>query len=307
MCAGIGDAAARTGAFNDGKIAMTFLGQSIHEIRSDVTYATHDGVELKGDLYLPSGPGPFPAIVSVHGGGWRAGARSTHQGWGRYFAERGHLSLAISYRLATQDRKTFPEAVHDVLAAVRYLRGNAAALKVDPERIALLGNSAGAHLAAMAALGGAAPALQGAYPQDAHAAISAKVKVLVAVYGIYDMVAQWQHSQVASPRENIVQMHLGKSPMEDRKLYFDASPISYTTLANNHIAAFLVWGTEDDLVNHHQQSETFLLALKQAQFFVRTCVVHGAPHYWMTDPIDEPGSYSGFVAPRLMRFLQERL
>ena len=46
---------------------------------------------------------------------------------------------------------------------------------------------------------------------------------------------------------------------------------------------------------------------KQANFFVRTCIVHGAPHYWLNDPIEEPGSYPGFMAPRLLRFLQERL
>jgi hypothetical protein len=137
--------------------------------------------------------------------------------------------------------------------------------------------------------------------------VSAKVKVLAGVYGVYDLMEQWQRSQVASPLENIVQMHLGKGPMEDRKLYFDATPISYATLANNQIAVYLSWGTEDDLVNHRTQSEAFLLALKQALFFVRTCVVHGAPHYWLSDPIEEPNSYPGFLAPRLLRFLQERL
>jgi acetyl esterase/lipase len=277
------------------------------EVRDSITYATHDGVELKGDLFLPAGPGPFPALVSVHGGGWRAGMRSTLRGWGHYLAARGYASLAISYRLATKDKKTFPEAVHDVLAAVRFVRANARDFRIDPERIALMGNSAGAHLASMAALGGDAPAVAASAPGGVNAGVSAKVKVLVAVYGIYDMVAQWQHSQVANPLENIVQMHVGKSPMEDRKLYFDSSPISYATLANNQIAVYLSWGTEDDLVNHRTQSEAFLLALKQAQFFVRTCVVHGAPHYWLSDPIEEPTSYSGFLAPRLLRFLQERL
>jgi hypothetical protein len=69
----------------------------------------------------------------------------------------------------------------------------------------------------------------------------------------------------------------------------------------------LSWGTRDDLVDSKQQSEAFLLALKQAGFFVRTAVVPGAPHYWLSDPIDEPGSFSGFLAPRLVRFLAERL
>ena len=59
------------------------------ETRNGVSYATHDGVALAGDLYLPAGAGPFPALVGVHGGGWQAGARSAFQFWGPYLAERG--------------------------------------------------------------------------------------------------------------------------------------------------------------------------------------------------------------------------
>jgi hypothetical protein len=95
--------------------------------------------------------------------------------------------------------------------------------------------------------------------------------------------------------------------MDDPRRYFDASPINYATFANNQIGVFLSVGTEDDLVNRRAQTDAFLLKLKQANFFVRTCIVQGAPHYWLNDPIEEPGSYCGFLAPRLMRFLQERL
>jgi dipeptidyl aminopeptidase/acylaminoacyl peptidase len=107
--------------------------------------------------------------------------------------------------------------------------------------------------------------------------------------------------------ENNIQKFLGAAPMENRQLYFDASPVSYATYANNKVAVLLVTGTEDDLVDRKAQTEPFQLALKQAGFFVRPCIIHGAPHYWMSDPIEEPGSYSGFLAPRLMRFLAEKL
>jgi dipeptidyl aminopeptidase/acylaminoacyl peptidase len=145
------------------------------------------------------------------------------------------------------------------------------------------------------------------YPGDAHAAVSAKVKVLVGVYGVYDVKQMWERYRIASPLDNNIENFLGASPIEDRKLYFDASPISYTTVANNHVAVLLSVGTEDDLVDRATQTDAFLLALKQAGFFVRPCVVPGAPHYWMSDPIDEPGSFAGFLAPRLLRFLVERL
>jgi hypothetical protein len=69
----------------------------------------------------------------------------------------------------------------------------------------------------------------------------------------------------------------------------------------------VVWGTVDDIVDKTTQSEAFLEALKQARHFVRPVPVEGAPHFWASDPIHEDGSFSGFLAPRLLRFLQQRL
>ena len=275
-------------------------------VHNGVAYANHDGMELVGDLYLPKpeAPGAKPALVAVHGGGWVQGARSAFQYWGPYLAARGIALFAISYRLAAET-KTFPQAVQDVIAAVQFLRGKAGAFGLDPERIGLLGASAGAHIAALAALSG--KKFTGAYPQDGFAAVDAGVKVLVGVYGIYDAVAMWTAYQLQGGRNNNFEKFMGCSPMDNRQLYFDASPISYATFANNAIGVLLVTGTEDDLVDRKAQTEPFALALKQAGFFVRPCIVPGAPHYWMSDPIEEPGSFSGFLAPRLLRFLAERL
>lgn len=272
-----------------------------------IAYANHDGVELLGDLYLPknaqSGAKSAPALVAVHGGGWVAGVRSAFQYWGPYLAARGIAMFSISYRLATKG-KTFPQAVQDVRAGVQFVRGKAGEFGIDPQRIGLIGASAGAHLASLAALGAK---FANGYPQDAFASVDASVKALVAVYGIYDAVAMWTNYQLQGGRDNNFEKFMGVPPMEDRQLYFDASPISYATFANNKIGVLLVTGTEDDLVDRRQQTDPFQLALKQAGFFVRPCIVHGAPHYWMNDPIDEPGSYTGFVAPRLMRFMAEKL
>jgi acetyl esterase/lipase len=264
-------------------------------------------VELAGDLCLPRGTGRYPALIAVHGGGWQQGARSAFQHWGSHLASRGYALFSISYRLAKRGHKTYPHAVQDVLAAVQFVRGNADEFSVDPDRIGLIGASAGAHLAALAALGGKQAPFAGAYPQNPHASQSTKVKVLVGVYGVYDLVAMWQTYQAQSPRDNNIANLLGASPMEDRKIYFEASPINYATYGNNDVAVFLSCGTEDDLVDKRAHTDVFMLALKQAGFFVRPCAVIGAPHYWMNDPIEEPNSYTGFLAPRLIRFLQEKL
>jgi acetyl esterase/lipase len=277
------------------------------EVRNGVTYATHDGVALLGDLYLPAGPGPYPALVGVHGGGWQAGARNAFQFLGPWLAQRGYVLFAISYRLAKKGQKMFPQAVNDVRAAVQFVRGSAGGIKVDPERIALLGASAGAHLSSLAALGNENPLFNRAYPQDAHASVSAKVKALIGVYGVYDLVSMWQTYLMQSPRENNIENFMGASPPDDPRLYFEASPINYATFANNQIGVLLSVGTEDDLVDRRVHTDAFQMRLKQAGFFVRPCIVQGAPHYWLSDPIEEDSSYSGFFAPRLVRFLKERL
>ncbi len=275
-------------------------------IQNGVTYANHDGVALSGDLYLPKGVKAAPALVAVHGGGWVQGARSAFQYWGPYLAARGIAMFAVSYRLATKG-KMFPQAVQDVLAGVQFVRGKAAEFNIDPQRIGLLGASAGGHIAALAALGGTAGKIAGGYPKDDHASVSTDVKVLVGVYGVYDLLAMWATYRHQSPRENNIEKFLGASPMEDRQIYFDSSPINYATFANNKIAVLLSTGTQDDLVDRAAHTDAFQLALKQAGFFVRPCIVPGAPHYWMNDPIDEPTSFSGFLAPRLLRFLAEKL
>ena len=154
---------------------------------------------------------------------------------------------------------------------------------------------------------GDAPLFVGAYRDDPFAAESAQVQAMVGLYGVYDMAAQWQHDLVARPRDQITEKFLGTAPIDDRRIYFDASPISYVTRANNKTAFLIAYGTEDDTVDVATQSVAFVTALKQTGTFVRTSIVQSAPHYWGSDPIEEQGSFSGFFAPRLKRFLGDRL
>ena len=117
-----------------------------------LTYASRDGAELKLDLYLPASPirRPAPVIVFLHGGGWSGGTRTTGPDFSRYFARDGFAMASIEYRLTPSI--TFPANVEDVRTAVRWLKANAAAHALDPDRICLWGTSAGGHLAAVAAL-----------------------------------------------------------------------------------------------------------------------------------------------------------
>jgi acetyl esterase/lipase len=279
---------------------------SRHEITTefDIVFAGHDGVELLGDLYLPVGAGAAPVVIGVHGGGWQLGDRKFYRHWGNYLAANGCAVFAIEYRLMKPGSKTWPGAVYDCKAAVQFIRARAGEFGLDPERIALMGDSAGAHLAALVALAGMEPSFCSEYQDDPHARVRADVKAVVGVYGVYDMAAQWEHDLVARPRDPITEKFLGCAPSVSRRAFFEASPLSYATVDRNTTRFLLVYGHEDDIVDPATQSQRFLTALKQAGFFARAIVVPGAGHFWCSDPIDEPAGFAAYVAPKLLRFLE---
>ena len=275
-------------------------------VRRDLPYATHDGVMLSGDFYGLTGPGTHPVVVAVHGGAWQGGSRNAYQNWGPYLGERGIALYSIDYRLSEPGQPSYPQAVDDVVAAIRFVKHNAADLNVDPDRVALMGDSAGGHLVALVGLAGDSPLFSKGYPDDPYAAVSPRVTAVVGVYGVYDLLQQWSHDQIHRPRDQITEKFVGKPPMDDRKVYFDASPISYAVRAPNQPAFLLTWGTTDDIVDPVTQSEPFLIALKQAGIQARTAIIPGAGHFWIREPLDDPRSWVSAVSGQIVRFLEGR-
>src|SRR5579875_731716 len=118
----------------------------------DIEYGRTDGISLRMDASLPASAEKTPAAIIVHGGGWVRGDRRLDvEPLFKPLNEAGFAWFSISYRLAT-DVTQFGVAIDDVETAVRYVKSHAAEYNVDPDRIALIGESAGGQLAAMAAL-----------------------------------------------------------------------------------------------------------------------------------------------------------
>lgn len=281
---------------------MTALESSSDVICTEgITYCNRGGTELHGDLYLPTSNGPFPVLIGVPGGGWRTCVRASLRDWGFYLASRGYGLFAIDYRLATSVRKAFPEAVQDVLAAIRFIRSSGARRSINPSRIGLLGASAGAHLAALAALGGDSAAF-GA--DDASGATPAHVKALITVCGVYDLFRHWQDDlgRTPEPQWNIARNFIGEDPYENQRAYFDASPLRHLSYRKNQIPVLVSWSTTDDVVDP-AQSESFVRALQQSRFSVRTHRVLGASHFWFGEPLQDASTAAASFAPRLMQFL----
>ncbi len=119
-------------------------------IGEGVVFGTGGGRDLRCDIFTPPGsPQPAPGVLLLHGGGWSGGDRGQLRGYGILLGRLGYVCMASEYRLSGEAQ--WPAQIHDVKAALRWMRANAARLGIDPERIAVSGNSAGAHLSLMLA------------------------------------------------------------------------------------------------------------------------------------------------------------
>jgi acetyl esterase/lipase len=159
-----------------------------------VTYAVRDGHELVLDLYTPAAAAGarLPVIVFLHGGGWAGGTRTTGPDFRRFFTRDGFAMASIEYRLTPGI--TFPANVEDVKTAVRWLRANADAHRLDPGRICLWGTSAGGHLAAVAGL-----APQGTFEGDGHLDQSSAVQCVLDAYGPTDFLVMDAQTEQERP------------------------------------------------------------------------------------------------------------
>ena len=317
----------------------TARGQADGQTKTNVEYAVHDGVSLVGDLYLPASGGSHPAMVFIHGGGFARGSKAGYGNtWGPYLAARGYVVFAIDYRLSKPTVTTWPQALLDCKAAVQYLRGNAAALGIDPDRIGVGGDSAGASLAALVAVTQDFPRFANRYSMDAYASASTKVKVAVPIYGVYDMTAQHEYESGLANNPRNLDQFLGGTPNQLPGAYFESSPISYireaatslgnvaTSNAGAKIPWFLAWGMADPVVPPDGQSVVFVQALRGAGATVTAVAVPKTDHFWfpvtpLTGKKGEPGceevtpakfSCSGatpndFIVSQLLDFLAHNL
>jgi acetyl esterase/lipase len=272
--------------------------------RPGLVYAVHNRTKLPGDLYLPKGRAKAPVVVAIHGGGWRGGSRAFYRYWGSFLARHGYALLTIEYRLGKAG--AYPAPIYDVKAAVRFVRANAAEFGLDPDRIGMMGDSAGGYLAAMVALAG--DQFVQTDHEDANATVAVDIKAVVGFYGIYDMAAQWKQDMKVTPGDSITQDFLGATPSSNPKIYRDASPISHVTPKRKDVRFLLIHGDRDNLVDPSTQSGAFNAALTQAGFASRQVLIPGAAHFWASDPFENmPRSYGAIAASQVLQFLEEAL
>ncbi|HBH54270.1 MAG TPA: alpha/beta hydrolase [Planctomycetaceae bacterium] len=233
-----------------------------------IEYSNPDNQHLQVNLARPkSGDGPFPAVICIHGGGFRAGHRDGYNNLCLRLAERGYVAITVSYRLAPKYQ--FPAAVHDVKAAVRWLRANAGKYKVDPQRIGVTGGSAGGHLAQFLGVTAGVRQFEG---EGGHADQSSSVACVVNVYGPSDFTQSYGKSVDAA---EVLPLFLGGNVEQARRRHILASPLYWVT--PEAAPTLCIHGTEDKYVAH-EQAVWLIDRLKAAEVPAELLTLPGAGH-----------------------------
>src|SRR3954471_2887729 len=204
------------------------------EVRRGLTYVERPSGKLECDVYMPQDKGPFPGMLIVHGGAWRVGSRVQLAAIANEFAMHGYTAVAISYRLAPQDK--FPAQIHDCQAAVRWMRSHAKDLKIDPDRIGGFGYSAGGHLVALLGTLDDDALREKDVPKNAP---SAKLQVVLAGGAPCDF-------RVMPANSEQIAYWLGGSRSAKPDVYREASPAAY--IKANDPPMFFFHGEIDVLV-----------------------------------------------------------
>jgi acetyl esterase/lipase len=235
------------------------------ELREAIEYGTGGEVPLKLDLYIPKDiQRPTPALIFVHGGGWRSGSRNDYRYYCIKFAERGYVVATITYRL--RDVALFPAAIEDAKCAVRWMRTNAESLGADPNRIAIIGGSAGGHLAMMVGYSVDDVELEG---NGEHEVVSSRVQAVVNLYGPTDLTTPY-----ARTHETITG-YLGKLYDEAPEMYQRASPLHHVSADDP--PTLILHGSIDELVPI-SQAERLAQALDEVGVAHEYYPLDGWPH-----------------------------
>jgi acetyl esterase/lipase len=201
----------------------------------DVVYATHDGVTLSLDIFVPKdADSPRPLMLFIHGGGWSHGKKEDYFYYNIEFARLGYVTASVQYRLTPEH--VFPANVQDVKCAIVFLREHASGYRIDPSKVIAIGGSAGGHLALMAGY------VQdpGLGCPDGKSDADTSVQAVVNIYGVVDCT-----TPVAIQAHQVID-YIGAPYNEARKAYEAASPIHH--LDPNDPPTLTFHGTIDELV-----------------------------------------------------------
>jgi acetyl esterase/lipase len=237
-------------------------------IQNDIEFANPADQHLLLDMASPrTGKGPFPAILCIHGGGFRAGDRHGYDGLIKRFVQRGYVAVTVEYRLSPKFQ--FPAAVYDVKAAVRWLRANAKKFRIDPNRIGVTGGSAGGHLAQFLGVTMGIKEFEG---DGGNPRQSSRVNCVVNYYGPSDFTKSYGKSVDAA---EVLPMWFGGDLKTALHKHIISSPLNWVT--PDAAPTLCIHGTKDNYVAY-EQATWIVDRLKAAGVDAELLTMEGAGH-----------------------------
>lgn len=256
----------------------------VRKVMSDVVYRQVGGHRVKLDVYAPVGPRPaegWPAVLALPGGGWRWASKQDYGGAASALCRAGFVVVAVDYTYSDPGVRTWPTNLEDVREAVRWVRRNSTRIGVDPGKIAVMGESAGGHLAALAGTYPDGRVIAEGTPVDPigqpTGGVSARVQAVVNFYGPGDLLTQYRDS----PRDRpYMASFLGGTPDRVPGRYVAASAVSHVSPDDPPMLIFQ--GTRDAIVPMSQSVELDA-ALKAAGVPSRLVLLDGFSHGFRFD------------------------
>ena len=233
------------------------------EVMRDIVYKQVDTILLQLDIYKRKDlKKDAPLLIFIHGGSWTKGKRSDYLPYLIDYAEKGYITATVSYRLSQV--APFPAAVEDVKCAVSWLRSHAEEYMIIPEKIAVIGGSAGAHLAMMLAYSD-----ENEFSEECTENISSKVQAVVNLYGPVDLTTEYARNAGA------VKKFLGTTYQENPEIFVSSSPKTYISSEDPPTLTFN--GTLDSLVPV-SQADSLNVWLNKAGVYHDYHRLKGWPH-----------------------------
>jgi len=240
-----------------------------------LVYAKYGPREMHLDLFQPGGKGPFPAVILVHGGAWITGNHTMENPFAIELARRGYVAATVEYRLSNEAK--YPAQIHDLKAAIRWLRANAARYHLDPNRIAAVGASAGGHLVALL---GATNGISSFEGQGGNQKVSSAVESVVDIDGPATFIDPGNiEKEKKGPFDTNTRL-IGGTFAEKPEVWRDASPITHV---DRQSAPVLFINSSS--YRPFQQREEMSARLKALGIVSDIVVIPETPHpFWLFQP-----------------------
>jgi len=244
--------------------------------QTEVAYADIDGRELRLDIFYPAqkSENGYPGLLMIHGGGWSSGSKAHQVPMAQRLAKRGYVAAAVEYRLSPEAQ--YPAAVHDLKAALRWMRAHAADFGLDTAKVAALGCSAGAQLASLLGTTNGLEKFEGAHGYGEH---SSAIQAVLNIDGIVSFV----HPE-ASAEGDAASRWLGGTRAERYDLWKEASPLEY---AGEQAPPFLF--VNSSLPRFHAGRDSLITILNSYGIYSQVFTLPDSPHsFWLAHPWFEP-------------------